>query len=102
MPERFQAGCDCREEFASPTAVKNSPIPQPNFLAQPCALPPLLVSETDARRLLSLGRRQVKELIGSGQLQVVEIDGFMRVVTASIVALVDRLAAEQDDKRATA
>jgi hypothetical protein len=87
---------DRKSFWQNVTMMKNLPVRQPSFLAQPCDLPPLLVSEPDTARLLSLGRSQVKWLISDGHLRVVEINGMRRVTLASIVAYVERLAGERD------
>ena len=82
-----------RQSLGQFMAMKTLPISQPSFLSQPCNMPPLLVTLANASRLLGVGRLQVKKLIADGQLQLVEIDGFERVVMASIAAYVDRLMA---------
>ena len=75
--------------------MRNLPVPQPSFLAQPCTLSPLLVTESDAARLLGIGRAQVKGLIADRRLQLVDVNGQQRVTTQSIVIYVNQLAAEQ-------
>jgi hypothetical protein len=72
----------------------NVVLPQPSFLAQPCGLPPLLVTEIDAARLLGIGRAQVKLLIAERKLRVVDVNGLRRVTTESIVTYVKQLVAD--------
>jgi hypothetical protein len=72
--------------------MKSLPVPQPSFLAQPCPLPPLLVSEVDAARLLAIGRADIKLLVAEGDLQLVNVNGMRRITVGSIVGLVDQLA----------
>jgi hypothetical protein len=56
--------------------------PQPSWLPQPADLLPLLVSVSDAQRLLALGRADILSLIAEGHLQgVIVSDGTRRITT---------------------
>ena len=69
----------------------------PSFLPQQAVrdlMAPLLVSENDAGRLLSVPRSEVRRLIGEGVLAVVEIGAYRRVVVGSICSYVAKLAEE--------
>src|SRR5262249_4052985 len=70
--------CSARGSFGSLGTMRSLQVPPPRFLAQPCTLPPLLVSEIDAARLLGIGRAQVKELIADRHLQLVDVNGLPR------------------------
>ena len=74
-------------------AMRTLPVPQPSFLAQPCNLTPLLVTEIGAARLLSVGRCEIKELIADRRLKCVDVNGAPRVTTESIASYVKELVA---------
>jgi len=57
--------------------------------------PPLLLTITEAGRLLAVGRTTVYELIGRGDLPVVHIGRACRVPVAALEAYVDRLQAAE-------
>jgi hypothetical protein len=78
--------------------MPNAKVPyQPSFLLQPGVreLPPLLVTEGDAAKLLALGRAEIKQLVAEGVLCAVEIHGVQRLTVASLVQYVADLMVER-------
>jgi hypothetical protein len=78
--------------------MPNEKVPyQPSFLLQPGVreLPPLLVTEGDAAKLLALGRAEIKQLVAEGVLCAVEIHGVRRLTVASLMQYVAGLMAER-------
>lgn len=57
-------------------------------------LPVLLVRPEDAARVLGVGRTKVYELMRSGALRSVRLDGLRRVPVAALVEFVARLEAD--------
>lgn len=53
----------------------------------------LLVSPVEAARRLGVGRTQVYELLGRGEIKSVKIGGSRRIVVDSLKEYVDRLLA---------
>jgi hypothetical protein len=86
--------------------MRNLPVPLPSFLAQPCRMPPLLVTIIDAARLLGISRADTLALVNLKHLCRVEIDidgqRQARITMASIVGYVDRLAGKEPAATGTA
>ena len=57
-------------------------------------IPVLLVCPEDAARVLGVGRTKVYELMGSGALRSVRLDGLRRVPVTALIEFVKRLEKE--------